>query len=56
MAKPNYAFQKRQKEIAKKKKKEEKRLQKTGVADSQSQDVQAVADIGDKTATTGDSE
>lgn len=28
MAKPNYAFEKRQKEIAKKKKKEEKRLQK----------------------------
>lgn len=26
MAKPNYAFEKRQKEIAKKKKKEEKRL------------------------------
>ena len=30
MAKPNYAFQKRQKEITKKKKKEEKLLQKTG--------------------------
>jgi hypothetical protein len=28
VAKPNYAFEKRQKEIAKKKKKEEKRLQK----------------------------
>jgi hypothetical protein len=29
MAKPNYAFEKRQKELAKKKKKEEKRLRKT---------------------------
>jgi hypothetical protein len=29
MAKPNYAFEKRQKELAKKKKKEEKRLKKT---------------------------
>jgi hypothetical protein len=28
MAKPNYAFEKRQKELAKKKKKEEKRLKK----------------------------
>lgn len=28
MAKPNYAFEKRQRELAKKKKKEEKRLQK----------------------------
>lgn len=37
MAKPNYAFAKRQKEIAKKKKKEEKRLQKAGVDDSQPQ-------------------
>jgi len=29
MAKPNYAFEKRQKELAKKKKKEEKRLKKS---------------------------
>jgi hypothetical protein len=28
MAKPNYAFEKRQRELAKKKKKEEKKLQK----------------------------
>lgn len=37
MAKPNYSFEKRQKELAKKKKKEEKRLKKidqgTGEAD-----------------------
>ncbi len=31
MAKPNYSFEKRQKEIAKKKKKEEKRLRKLGI-------------------------
>lgn len=31
MAKPNYAFEKRQREIAKKNKKEQKRLQKAGV-------------------------
>lgn len=30
MAKPNYSFQKRQREIAKKQKKEEKRLRKGG--------------------------
>ena len=30
MAKPNYQFEKRQKELAKKKKKEEKRLRKQG--------------------------
>ncbi len=53
MAKPNYAFQKRQKEIAKKKKKEEKLLQKTGVADSQSQDVQPVSGKIGKGTTTG---
>jgi len=54
MAKPNYAFQKRQKEIAKKKKKEQKLQQKTGVADNQSQDVQPVSDNADKGTTTGD--
>ena len=54
MAKPNYAFQKRQREIAKKKKKEEKLLQKTGVADSKSQDVQPTSGNIDKVATTDD--
>lgn len=39
MAKPNYAFDKRQKELAKKKKKEEKRLQKGGVEEGKNQDV-----------------
>jgi hypothetical protein len=34
MLKPNYAFDKRQKEIAKQKKKEEKRLQKAAAKDT----------------------
>ena len=54
MAKPNYAFQKRQKEIAKKKKKEEKLLLKKALADDQSEDVQAISDDVDKEETTGD--
>ncbi len=54
MAKPNYAFEKRQKEIAKKKKKEEKRLQKAGVDDSQPQDVQPIFGNDDKPVTTDD--
>ena len=54
MAKPNYAFEKRQKEIAKKKKKEEKRLQKARVDDNQPQDTQPVSGNDDKEATTGD--
>jgi hypothetical protein len=54
MAKPNYAFEKRQKEIAKKKKKEEKRLQKAEVDDSQPQVIQPISGNDDKAATTGD--
>ena len=54
MAKTNYAFEKRQKEIAKKKKKEEKRLQKAGVDDSQPQDVQPVLGNDDKEVTASD--
>ena len=54
MAKSNYAFEKRQKEIAKKKKKEEKRLQKAKVDDSQSQDVQPILGNDDKAVTIGD--
>ena len=38
MAKPNYSFEKRQKEIAKKKKKEEKRLNKMTKKVDESQD------------------
>lgn len=34
MAKPNYSFEKRQRDLAKKQKKEEKRLRKQGSADT----------------------
>ena len=48
MAKPNYSFQKRQREIAKKQKKEEKRLRKSGAegtdAEGTSPEVQPVMD------------
>ena len=40
MAKPNYAFAKRQRDIAKKLKKEEKRLKKTGTNENPAPDVQ----------------
>ena len=48
MAKTNYVFEKRQKELAKKKKKEAKRLQKAAAEESQPQDVEAVSDSDDK--------
>lgn len=48
VANPNYAFEKRQKEIAKKKKKEAKRLQKAGVSDSDQQGVQPTSGNDDK--------
>ena len=54
MAKPNYTFEKRQKEIAKKKKKEEKRLRKAGVDDSQPQDGQPISENDDKAVTADD--
>ncbi len=38
MPKPNYAFAKRQRDIAKKQKKEEKRQRKTGANDNPSQE------------------
>jgi hypothetical protein len=41
MAKPNYAFARRQREIAKKQKQEEKRRRKTGVPDTQTADTQS---------------
>ena len=44
MAKPNYAFEKRQKEIAKKKKKEEKRLQKAEANDNQPESIEPTSD------------
>jgi hypothetical protein len=47
MAKPNYAFEKRQKELAKKKKKEEKRLRKAeeGHIEEEGGTIPADADI-----------
>jgi len=53
VAKPNYAYEKRQKEIAKKKKKEEKRLQKAALDENPAQDVQPVSGNDDKSGTTG---
>lgn len=53
MAKTNYAFEKRQKEIAKKKKQEEKRLKKTGKNSEQGQtDQQPLADDKDSPVDT----
>ena len=54
MAKPNYAFQKRQKEIAKKKKKEEKLLQKAEASERNSQDDQPASGDVEKVDTTDD--
>jgi len=54
VAKPNYAYEKRQKEIAKKKKKEEKRLLKAGLDSSEPQDVQPIPGNDDKVITPGD--
>jgi hypothetical protein len=45
LAKPNYAFQKRQRELAKKQKKEEKRLRKAEPGSAQ-EDSGADADVG----------
>lgn len=55
MAKPNYAFEKRQKEIAKKKKKEEKRLQKAVAEESEPQEAQVTPGNDDALATVSDS-
>jgi hypothetical protein len=41
MAKPNYAFEKRQRDLAKKQKKEEKLKRKTGTDDPQPEDQEA---------------
>ena len=51
MAKPNYAFEKRQKELAKKKKKEEKRLKKAEEGDSEEHDGTIAANIDSQPAT-----
>lgn len=52
MAKPNYAFEKRQRDLAKKQKKEEKRQKKMGTQSEPSEDNKPTAPEGD--ATTGD--
>jgi len=54
MAKPNYVYEKRQKELAKKKKKEEKRLQKAGVDKNISPGVQPASVSDDKSSTSND--
>jgi hypothetical protein len=51
MAKPNYAFDKRQKELAKKKKQEEKRLQKTATDGNKNPDSQVSTDAVETTPT-----
>lgn len=40
MAKPNYSFEKRQRDLAKKQKKEEKRLRKQGTPDTPAEAVE----------------
>jgi hypothetical protein len=48
LAKPNYAFAKRQKDLAKKARKEQKRLKKTGTTETPPQEIQPPS-TGDKT-------
>jgi hypothetical protein len=50
MAKPNYAFAKRQRDLAKKQKKEEKQQRKTVTSDEPSQETQPLADHDDRMA------
>ena len=49
MARPNYAFAKRQRELAKKKKKEEKRRRKEGTAEIESSEDQKTSTGDDST-------
>ena len=50
MVKPNYKFEKRQRDIAKKKKQEEKRQRKVGKPDSQEGEDPESSVTGDATA------
>jgi len=50
MVKPNYAFAKRQRDLAKKNKKEEKRLRKIGTDESTRQETQLAPTGEDKSA------
>ncbi len=52
MAKPNYVYEKRQKELAKKKKKEEKRVQKIKIDENKYQGVQPASASDDKASTS----
>ena len=54
VAKPNYSFEKRQKELARKKKKEEKRLQKMRIDDNQPKDTQPMSENDDNSVPTSD--
>ena len=54
MAKPNYNFEKRQKELARKKKKEEKRLRKVRIDDSQPEDTQPIPENDDNSVPNSD--
>ena len=54
MAKPNYNFEKRQKELARKKKKEEKRLRKVRVDDNQPNDTQPMLESDDNSVPISD--
>ncbi len=45
MAKPNYSFEKRQRELAKKKKKEDKRQQKLLAKEQGTQDQRSTAEV-----------
>jgi len=56
MAKHNYSFEKRQKELAKKKKKEDKRLKKAAVDNDKPQDVQATPENDDANVTIENTE
>jgi hypothetical protein len=49
MAKPNYAFEKRQRDMAKKQKSEEKRRRKAAERVARTPDTPPVPDAGDKT-------
>jgi hypothetical protein len=53
MAKPNYAFAKRQRDLAKKQKNEEKRLRKAGAKDTQPQESPSLPNDHVKTLPDG---
>lgn len=56
MAKPNYAFAKRQRDLAKKQAKEEKKQRKTVTADTQPEEAQPIPAINDSKASASNDE